>query len=101
VNFSLSSPFENGLAQITASGKNNRAFLDNSEQYYINGGVNVFYQVENESILLNGTKFQFHGDYGRTSYQLYAANDPFIKRDLNKGSVSLNIENLLGENHYN
>ena len=97
VNFSLSSPFENGLFQITASGKNRRAFIDNSEQYYINGGVNVFYQLENESMLLNGTKFQFHGDYGRTSYQLYAANDPFIKRNLNKGNVSLNIENLLEE----
>ena len=48
-------------------------------------------------MLLNGTKFQFHGDYGRTSYQLYAANDPFIKRNLNKGNVSLNIENLLEE----
>lgn len=97
VNFSLSSPFENGLFQITASGKNRRAYVDNSEQYYINGGVNLFYQLENESMLLNGTKFQFHGDYGRTSYQLYAANDPFIKRNLNKGNVSLNIENLLEE----
>ena len=97
VSFSLSNPFENGLFQITASGKNRRAFVDNSEQYYINGGVNLFYQLENESMLLNGTKFQFHGDYGRTSYQLYAANDAFIKRNLNKGNVSLTIENLLEE----
>jgi len=97
MNFSLSSPFENGIFQITASGKNSRAFVDNSEQYYINGGVNVFYQLENESMLLNGTKFQFHGDYGRTSYQLFAADDPFIKRNLNKGNVALNIENLLEE----
>ena len=97
VNFSLSSPFENGIFQITASGKNRRAYVDNSEQYFINGGVNIFYQLENESMLLNGTKFQFHADYGRTSYQLYAANDPFIKRDLNKGIVSLKVENLLEE----
>lgn len=97
MSFSLSSPFENGIFQITASGKNRRAFVDNSEQYYINGGLNVFYQLENESLLLNGTKFQFHGDYGRTSYQLYAADDPFIRRNINKGNVSLNIENLLEE----
>ena len=97
VNFSLSSPFENGLFQLTAMGKNRRAYVDNSEQFLINSGINVFYQLENESMLLNGTKFQLHGDYGRTSYKLYAANDPSIKRDLNKGNVSLNIENLLEE----
>lgn len=97
INFSSSSPFENGIFQITANAKNSRAFVDNSEQYYINGGLNVFYQLENESILLNGTKFKFHGDYGRKSYQLYAADDPFIKRNLNKGNVELNIENLLEE----
>ena len=95
VNFSLSSPFDNGLFQITALGMNRRAYVDNSEQYLINSGVNVFYQLENESMLLNGTKFKFHGDYGRTSYKLYAADDPSIKRDLNKGSIALKIENLL------
>lgn len=97
VDFYLSNPFENGLLQITASGKNQRAFVDNSEQYYVNGGVNLFYQMESRSALFNGTKFQFHGDYGRKSYKLYAANDPMTKRDVNKGSLSLKIENLLEE----
>jgi hypothetical protein len=98
VGLSLSNPLENGLFQITAAGKNRRAFVDNSEQYLMNGGVNVFYQLEDESMLLNGTKFKFHGDYGRISYALYAADDPYIKRDLNKGSVALRIENLLEQN---
>ncbi len=97
VKFSLSTPFENGIFQITANGKNTREFVENSDQYSINGGINIFYQLENESKLFNGTKFNLHADYGRTSYQLYAANDPLIKRNLNIGRVSLNIENLLEE----
>jgi hypothetical protein len=95
VRFSLSNPFENGLYQFFAKGKNRRSFVENSGLYDINGGLNVFYQLASESMLFNGTKFQLHGDYGRTSYKLYAANDPFIKRELNKGNVRLNIENLL------
>ncbi len=97
INFTLSNPFDHGIFQITANGKNRRAFVDNSEQYYFNSGINVFYQLESESAILNGTKFQFHGDYGRTSYKLYAANDPLTNRNLNKGLISLNIENLLEE----
>lgn len=97
INFSLSSPFRNGLFQITADGKNKRAHVEKSELYNFNGGINIFYQIESESPFLNGTKFQFHGDYGRTSYNLFAANDPFIKRDLNSGNIKVNIENLLEE----
>ncbi|NWF90637.1 MAG: hypothetical protein HXY50_14395 [Ignavibacteriaceae bacterium] len=97
-NLSLSSPFENGMFQLLLVGENKRAYIDNSEQYRINGGVNLFYQSQNESPILNGTKFQLHADYGRTSYKLFAANDPFIKRSLNKGNLSLRIENLLEEN---
>ncbi len=97
INFSLSSPFENGIFQITAAGKNRRAHVTNSEQYYVNSGVNVFYQLESETKLFNGTKFQFHGDYGRKSYKLFAANDADIKRNLNRGNISLSIENLLEE----
>lgn len=97
INFYLSNPYDNGIFQITASGRNRRAFVEHSEQYYFNSGINAFYQLESESKFFNGTKFQFHGDYGRTSYKIYAANDPFIKRDLNKGNIALNIENLLEE----
>lgn len=97
VSLSLSNPFNNGISQFTFAGKNRRAFIENSEQYKVNGGVDIFYQLESESPIFNGTKFQFHGDYGRASYQLYAANDPYIKRDLNKGKIILNMENLLEE----
>jgi hypothetical protein len=97
INFSLASPFENGIFQITAAGKNRRAYVTNSEQYYLNSGINIFYQLESETKLFNGTKFQFHGDYGRQSYKLFAANDAFIKRNLNKGNIALTIENLLEE----
>lgn len=97
INFLLSSPFDNGLFQLTASGKNKRAHVEKSELYRVKGGVNVFYQISSESPLFNGTKLQFHGDYGRTSYNLFAANDPFIKRDLNSGNVKLSVENLLEE----
>lgn len=97
VNFYLSIPYDNGIFQITANGLNRRAHAANSEQFLFNSGVNVFYQLESQSAFFNGTKFQFHGDYGRNSYKLYAADDPFIKRDLNKGYISLNIENLLEE----
>ncbi len=95
INISLSSPFSNGIFQVTAKGKNRRAYVENSERYDFSTGLDVFYQLESESPIFNGTKFQFHGDYGRTAYKLFAANDPFIKRNLNKGNISLRIENLL------
>lgn len=95
INFSLSSPFNNGIFQITAEGKNRRAYVQNSETYDFSTGLNIFYQLENESPIFNGTKFQFHGDYGRRAYKLFAADDPFIKRNLNKGNISLRIENFL------
>jgi hypothetical protein len=97
IHFLLASPFENGIFQITAEGKNRRAYVTNSDQYFVNSGVNVFYQLESETKLFNGTKFQFHGDYGRQSYKLFAANDADIKRNLNKGNISLSIDNLLEE----
>lgn len=95
INFSLSSPFNNGMFQITANGRNRRAYVENSERYDFSTGLNIFYQLVNESPIFNGTKFQFHGDYGRRAYKLFAADDPFIKRNLNKGNISLRIENLL------
>lgn len=95
LDFTLSSPFQNGIIQVFARAKNSREFVDYSDHYHLNGGINVFYQLEDDSKFLNGTKFQFHGDYGRSAYKLYAARDPFIKRNLNRGNVSLKIENLL------
>lgn len=94
---SLSNPFNNGLFQLTANGKNQRAYVDKSERYFFNAGLNMFYQLENESAIFNGTKFQLHADYGRTSYKLFAFENSVFKRDLNKGNISIKVDNLLGE----
>lgn len=100
LSFYIGAPFENGLLQLTADAFNQRAYIENSDQYYLSAGANLFYQFENEKPFFNGAKIQFHADYGRKTYKMYAAADPLTKRELNIGSINFRLENLL-ENNFN
>ena len=76
------------------SGENHRAYIDNSEKYLINGGLNLQYTTDHTSNVLPGTQFNLNGNFGSASFKFYAVNNP-PKRTLNQGNFSFGISNQL------
>jgi hypothetical protein len=76
------------------SGENHRAYVDNSERYLINGGLNLQYTTDHSSAVLPGTQFKLNGEFGSSSYKFYAVNNP-PKRTLNQGNFSFGISNQM------
>lgn len=61
-------------------------------------GLNSTFFVSNNSSFLPGTKFSLSGLYNRDTYKYFASNTPDLKRDVNNGSFSLDMQNLLNNN---
>lgn len=93
--FVFTNPFPNGLFEIYANALNQRAYIPNSERYFINGGTNLMLYVNNQSGFLPGTELKFHGDFGTDSYKFFGSDFPLIKRYYNKGSASISVNNTL------
>ncbi|HED07370.1 MAG TPA: hypothetical protein ENI57_04565, partial [Ignavibacteria bacterium] len=92
----LSKPFSNGIFQFNIDGANMRAHVKNSDYTSVNGSAGLTFFVKNNSDILPGTKISFKGSYGTRKYKFYATANP-SKRTLNKGRVSLTIQNLLSK----
>ncbi len=90
-----SSTFKNGMFDVNIDGKNTRDFVPYSKFYSLNGGGNLYYFLNSDNSVLNGTKFKLHGNYGISSYHFYAAPDPTEKRVLNRGSFGFSFNNIL------
>lgn len=85
-------PIENVIVETRFNGEHHRAYVDNSERYHINGGLNIIYTVDSQSEVLPGSQVKFLGDYGSSSYKFFASNNP-LKRTLNQGNFSLGFSN--------
>jgi hypothetical protein len=94
----FANPFKNGLLEAFFNGFSQRAYVSQSDQYKLNGGANLFLFVNNNSNFLPGTKVSFHGDYKTTGYKLFASDNPFFKRNYNRGIAYVGIDNNLGKN---
>lgn len=92
--FSFTQPFGSGLIGAVINGENHRAFIDNSDWYKLNGGLNLAFYIPNDAAL-RGTQIKFHGDYGLNSYRFYTSNNPSTKRDFYSGNFYAGISNLV------
>jgi hypothetical protein len=95
VKFSYSQPFRNWLFEGFADAKNGRAYVPNSESYRIGGGLNLNFQVDNNSAFIPGTLFKLHGDYSKNTFKFFAVPDLMQKRYMHIGNVGFSFENLL------
>ncbi|MGE5804279.1 MAG: hypothetical protein ACM34M_00680 [Ignavibacteria bacterium] len=95
VKFSYVQPFNNWLFEGFADTKNGRAYVSNSESYRIGGGLNINYQVDNNSDFIGGTLFKLRGDYSKNTFKFFAVPDLPQKRYLNIGNIGFSFENLL------
>jgi hypothetical protein len=93
-----SSPFGNGVFEGRVTALNQRADVINSEKYSLSGGATLYYFLNSQLPLFNGTKFRFNGDLATSGYRLYGAfTNPDQKRNLNKGNFSFLINDLSNE----
>ncbi len=92
----LSKSLSNGIFQFNIDGANMRAHVKNSNYTTVKGKVGFTFFVKNNSEILPGTKISIDGSYGTREYKFYAISNP-AKRTLNKGRISLNVQNLLNK----
>ncbi len=93
-NLSFAQPFNNVIIGAVLNGENQRAYIDNSDRYKINGELSLAYFVPDDASL-SGTQFKFRGGYGLNSYRFYASNNPTQKRNYYNGNYSLDVSNLV------
>jgi hypothetical protein len=94
-NLSYLFPIDNLVAEARLRGENHRAYVDNSERYLIDGGLNLLYTIDNNSEVLPGTQFKLFGDFGSESYKFYAPGATPLRRTLNEGNFSFGISNQM------
>ncbi|HKI77899.1 MAG TPA: hypothetical protein VKA26_05110 [Ignavibacteriaceae bacterium] len=93
-NFTFTQPFGSGIFEAAINGENHRAYVENSDWYGANGGLNLSFFVPGDS-KIRGTQFKIHGDYGLSSYKFFASNNPGERRNYYKGNISVDINNLV------
>jgi hypothetical protein len=95
-----SSPFTRGVFEGRIGALNQRSYVENSDLYSLNGGASLYYFVNSESPVFDGTKFRLNGDLKVEGYKNYGAvPDTAIKnKSLNTGDFSFLINNLQNEN---
>jgi hypothetical protein len=85
-------PIDNVMVEGRFAGAHHPAYVDNSERYLINGGVNIIYTVDNKSEVLPGTQIKFLSNLGSASYKFFGSVDP-VRRTFNNGNFSLGVSN--------
>ena len=96
-----SSPLSGGMLEARAGVLNQRAYVENSEKYSLNGGATLYYFINSETPAFNGMKLKLNGDLAAAGYKVYGRfyeQDPVEKRNLNTGNFSLLLNNLSHEN---
>jgi len=93
-NLSYLFPVDGFILSGRFTGENHRAHVDNSERYFINGGLNFQYTTDHTSTVLAGTQFTWNGDFGSSSFKFYSIPNP-SKRTLNQGNFSFGISNQM------
>ncbi|MFC2102973.1 hypothetical protein ACFLSS_00930 [Bacteroidota bacterium] len=89
-------PFSNGILNTGFGGVYQRAYIDNSERYSLNGGASIDYTIGINEDALAGTRFLLSGDYNSSSYKLFSSSIPATKRTKNEGNYLLGIKNTTG-----
>jgi hypothetical protein len=93
-----SAPFSSGIFNTYFNGNNTLNYIENNDasKSIWDAGVNLSYFADNDVTFWGGTKLKFHGNYGVSKYKLFGSATRDL-RNLNKGDVSFDINNLLNK----
>lgn len=87
-------PYTGGMIYGYVKGLNQRAYVDNSDKQFLEGGLNFSYILPTNIDVLPGTKFKLSGDHSKNIFNFFGSNDPQRERNLNIGNTLLSIQNL-------
>jgi hypothetical protein len=89
----LSKQFNSGIFALNFLGFNKRAYVENSDQYLLAGGLGITLFTGDESPVLANAKINASADFSFHQYKLFASRLPETKRGLERGLFSLGINN--------
>ncbi len=95
--FSYTYPFDNGILSAGFGGLLQRAYIENSDRYSLNGRASIDYTIGVNDNGTSGTRFLLRGDYNSLSYKLFSSADPTAKQMRNEGNYFLGVKNTSGK----
>lgn len=87
-------PYTGGMIYGFVKGLNQRAYVDNSDKQFLEGGLDVSYNLPTDISVLPGTKFKLSGDHSKNIFKFFGSDDQQRKRNLNIGNTLLSVQNL-------
>lgn len=96
--FSYAYLFDGGVLEGHLGGEYQRAYIDQSSRYGLNGGAKVQYLLWKNSGFLTNSRMTLNGDYSSKTYKFFGSSTPDEKRSLNSGFINLSIDNYSNEN---
>lgn len=98
VDINYAHPFTNGILEGMFEGAFTRAHVDNSDRYKTRAAFNFLYWSDIDGQVFPGTQFNVNGNYGTTSFKLFASNNPTERRSVNSGKFEIGIKNDFNRN---
>lgn len=89
----LSKQFNGGIFSVNAMAFNKRAYVENSDRYFLEGGIGFTFFINDGSPVLANGKIGVSADYSFDQYKLYASAKPETKRALERGLFSFTANN--------
>lgn len=90
--------FEDGIIEGHFGGEYQRAYIDQSSRYRLNGGAKVQYIIWKNSGFFTNSRMTLNGDYSTKSFMFFGSSAPDEKRSLNTGYINLSLDNYSNEN---
>lgn len=90
--------FEDGIIETHFGGEYQRAYVDQSSRYGLNGGAKVQYLLWKNSGFLSNSRMTLNGDYFSKTFKFFGSSTPDEKRSLNSGFINLSLDNYSNDN---
>ncbi len=86
-------PMSNAIFRTKINGAYNRSHLENSDNYKLQGNVDLIYWTDVSSTFLPGTQFNLNSDLSTKGYKFYGSDISTQKRTLNNFKLTGSIKN--------
>lgn len=91
-------PLTNTLLAAGVKGEIVRAYLPNSDRYFLNGSLNFDHYFERNGDFLPGSNFFANADFGQELFKYFGSATPTLKRTLSTGDFRMGIKNIGAKN---
>ena len=92
VSYSTILPLDDFTLSASLNAVNNRAFVTNGDNYFVNPGFEVKHKVVEKENFFDNNELIFRGDYNFSAFKLYGIQNP-LQRKLHTTDFSLNLAN--------